>query len=239
MRKYTKLEINDFIKNYIDNNKVLKNEVVSIYAMGSFSKYDNFNDIDLNFFCYNNNSDLINKISEMIAYFSEKYNIIIDPNIIDEDMFSEDAMNTKYFVHKFRASLLLFELKTLDNILYGERILDKVKIDRDELTKESKKLLLILRHRVSKDYLTKKGVVTSTYLRKNVKYAIEFFLANQGWENPYFVSSSELLLNYPCLKKYEDIIEIALAKVTDKTLNFEESYNFIIFLSRIVLKDKV
>lgn len=39
------------IKNYILNDKLLKNIIISIYSMGSFAKNDVFSDVDLNFFC--------------------------------------------------------------------------------------------------------------------------------------------------------------------------------------------
>lgn len=239
MNKYTKIEIKSLIENYIKKDEILSNEIVSVYAMGSFAKKEKYNDIDLNFFCRKNYGNLISAIEKMISKFKEIYGIDIDPNIIDEDMYSKGLMNTKLFVHKYRASLLLFELKTLNSLVYGENILDEVIINENDLKEETKKLMLILRHRMSKDYLTKKrNFVNSKYLRKNVKYAIEFFLVNQGCHNPYFITSDELIKKYPILRKFDNIVKLALSDM-EGTLNFKESYDFVIFLSDRVINEKI
>ena len=61
--------------------------------MGSFAKNDVFSDVNLNFFVHENNSKVIKNVRKMIDYF----------------------FNSKLFIHRNRHSMILYELKCLDN----------------------------------------------------------------------------------------------------------------------------
>lgn len=103
------------IKNYILNDKLLKNIIISIYSMGSFAKNDVFSDVNLNFFVHENNSKVIKNVRKMIDYFLKEYGLYLDINIIDNDMIDGIFLNSKLFIHRNRHSMILYELKCLDN----------------------------------------------------------------------------------------------------------------------------
>ena len=103
------------IKNYILNDKLLKNIIISIYSMGSFAKNDVFSDVNLNFFVHENNSKVIKNVRKMIDYFLKEYGLYLDINIIDNDMIDGIFLNSKLFIHRNRRSMILYELKCLDN----------------------------------------------------------------------------------------------------------------------------
>ena len=86
------------IKNYILSDRILKNNVISIYSMGSFAKNDIFSDVDLNFFVRENNSKVIKSVRKMIDYFLKKYSLYLDINIIDNDMIDNNFLNSKLFI---------------------------------------------------------------------------------------------------------------------------------------------
>ena len=83
--------------------------------MGSFAKNDIFSDVDLNFFVRENNSKVIKSVRKMIDYFLKKYSLYFDINIIDNDMIDNNFLNSKLFIHRNRHSMILYELKCLDN----------------------------------------------------------------------------------------------------------------------------
>lgn len=59
------------IKNYILSDKILKNNIISIYSMGSFAKNDIFSDADLNFFVETN---------ILPSFISSNYSDLIEEN---------------------------------------------------------------------------------------------------------------------------------------------------------------
>lgn len=218
------------IKSYIENDEVLKTNIKSIYAMGSFCKNEKYNDIDLNLFLQKNNYMIIQKIRDMIDYFKEKLNIYLDINVIDDDMLNDGFINSRLFIHRYRHSLLFHELKILNNCIYGQRIMDESYISQEELMIEAVKLILTLRHTINKVYLSEqKPENYNNLLKKNVKYAIEFFLIFVGEKNPYIINLNKIKNKYPFLKKQEFIID----KIYDKHYYIKEEYyelfyNFIV-----------
>ena len=130
------------IKNYILNDKLLKNIIISIYSMGSFAKNDVFSDVDLNFFVHENNSKVIKNVRKMIDYFLKEYGLYLDINIIDNDMIDGNFLNSKLFIHRNRHSMILYELKCLDNnLIYGPDILNNLNYSIEDIMIENLKLL--------------------------------------------------------------------------------------------------
>jgi len=233
MKNGKKLKYEKLIGQYIENDSHLKENVISIYAMGSFVKNEEFNDIDINIFCNENSYMFIRKIKDMQEYFIATHDISIDVNAIDSCMYADGFLFNDMFIHRNRHSLLLFELKTLNYKIYGEDILMDMKFDRHSLKKEALKLALTVRHRLSKKYFMEiNHDGHSSFIRKNVKYAIEFFLVFYDVENPYYCTAEEFISSFPQFMEYEKLITIALGRDPNYCVTYENAYDFIVDLSK-------
>lgn len=90
------------IKNYILSDRILKNNVISIYSMGSFAKNDIFSDVDLNFFV---------KTNILPSFISSNYSDLIEENWswydCDTNLVIIFVQNSLFF-HSFHDSNLPF-----------------------------------------------------------------------------------------------------------------------------------
>lgn len=213
------------IKNYILKNDNLNNIVISVYGMGSFSKKEEFQDIDLVFFITKNNYNNIVKIRAMIDYFLNKFDIYLDINVIDKDMINNNFLNSKLFIHRNRHSLILNELKNLNNLIYGKNILKKINYSNEDLMIESLKLTLTLRHTVCKLYMKDKvdNKINITII-KNARYSIENYLIFKGVSNPYVINIDNYINKYNYFKKKKKLIK----NIYDGTESLDNCYNFIV-----------
>ena len=220
------------VKYYIEKDKY--DSIVAIYAMGSSVKKQNFNDYDINVFVKNDDFNEILKLEKMKLFLEENLKKKIDYNIIGMECIENNLINTDLFLHKNRHSMLLYEIVTLKNLVYGEDILNNYKVEYYDLILESLKLSMTHVHRLNKEYLAKKKEDAYVHARKYLKYTIEFAMIFSGHENPYINLKKEDVINkYPNLKKYENEIEQA---INDRDTNLENAYNCIVDLSKQMLE---
>lgn len=226
------------IKNYILSDRILKNNVISIYSMGSFAKNDIFSDVDLNFFVRENNSKVIKSVRKMIDYFLKKYSLYFDINIIDNDMIDNNFLNSKLFIHRNRHSMILYELKCLDNnLIYGPDILIDLNYSIEDIMIEALKLSLTIRHTICKLYMQKeipKNMMKT--IKKNSRYEIEFYLLFKGVKNPYNIDIEKYIVKYEFLKNNRNIIRKIYSKL-DSNISLDNYYDFIVNISNELKKE--
>ena len=226
------------IKNYILSDKILKNNVISIYSMGSFAKNDIFSDVDLNFFVHENNSKVIKNVRKMMDYFLKKYSLYLDINIIDNDMIDNNFLNSKLFIHRNRHSMILYELKCLDNnLIYGQDILNDLNYSIEDIMIEVLKLALTIRHTICKLYMQEEipNNLMKT-IKKNSRYEIEFYLLFNGIKNPYNVDIDGYIMKFDFLKNNENIIKNIYNQL-DNNISLSNYYDFIINISNELKND--
>lgn len=220
------------IKNYILSDKILKNNIISIYSMGSFAKNDIFSDADLNFFVRENNSKVIKSVRKMIDYFLKEYGLYLDINIIDNDMIDNNFLNSKLFIHRNRHSMILYELKCLDNnLIYGPDILSNLNYSIEDIMIEALKLSLTIRHTICKLYMQKEipNQLMKT-IKKNSRYEIEFYLLFKGIKNPYNVDIESYIMKYDFLKNNKNIIKNIYNQLYNN-ISLSNYYDFIVNIS--------
>ena len=226
------------IKNYILSDRILKNNVISIYSMGSFAKNDVFSDVNLNFFVRENNSKVIKSVRKMIDYFLKKYSLYFDINIIDNDMIDNNFLNSKLFIHRNRHSMILYELKCLDNnLIYGPDILIDLNYSIEDIMIEALKLSLTIRHTICKLYMQKeipKNMMKT--IKKNSRYEIEFYLLFKGVKNPYNIDIEKYIVKYEFLKNNRNIIRKIYSKL-DSNISLDNYYDFIVNISNELKKE--
>lgn len=221
------------IRNYITNDTLLNKNLISIYSMGSFAKMDVFSDIDLNFFVKENNSKLMNNVRAMIDFFLKNYELYLDINIIDKDMIDNDFLKSKLFIHRNRHSMILYELKCINNnLIYGEDILETLNYNIEDIMIECVKLSLTIRHTICKLYLQKNipDNMLKT-IKKNARYCIEFYLLFNGIKDPYSIEIDNYINEYDFFKSNANVIKNIYNKL-DSNLVIENYYDFIISLSK-------
>ena len=224
--------IMNVIKNYILNDNFLNNIIISIYSMGSFAKNDVFSDIDLNFFVKENNSKVIKSVRKMIDYFLKEYGLYLDINIIDKNMIDNNFLNSKLFIHRNRHSMILYELKCIDdNLIYGQDILNDLYYNTEDIMIESLKLSLTIRHTICKLYMQKEipNNIMKT-IKKNSRYEIEFYLLFKGIKNPYNVDIERYIMKYDFLKNNKNIIKNIYNQLYNN-ISLSNYYDFIINIS--------
>lgn len=230
--------IMNVIKNYILNDNFLNNIIISIYSMGSFAKNDVFSDIDLNFFVKENNSKVIKSVRKMIDYFLKEYGLYLDINIIDKNMIDNNFLNSKLFIHRNRHSMILYELKCIDdNLIYGQDILNDLYYNTEDIMIESLKLSLTIRHTICKLYMQKEipNNIMKT-IKKNSRYEIEFYLLFKGIKNPYNVDIERYIMKYDFLKNNKNIIKKIYNKL-DSNISLDSYYDFIVNISNELKND--
>lgn len=225
-------KLKNSIKFYIEREKC--DNIIAIYVMGSSVRKQNFNDYDINVFVKNDEFNEILKLEEMKFFLQESVGKKIDYNIIGLECIEKNLLNTNLFLHKNRHSMLLYEITTLKNLIYGEDILSEYKVEYYDLILESLNLAMTQVHRLNKEYLAKNKEDAYIHARKYLKYTIEFAMIFSGEKNPYINLKKEDVLNkYSNLKKFENEIELAL---NDNNVNLEMAYNCIVELSKEMLK---
>lgn len=230
--------IMNVIKNYILNDNFLNNIIISIYSMGSFAKNDVFSDIDLNFFVKENNSKVIKSVRKMIDYFLKEYSLYLDINIIDKNMIDNNFLNSKLFIHRNRHSMILYELKCIDdNLIYGQDILNDLYYNTEDIMIESLKLSLTIRHTICKLYMQKEipNNIMKT-IKKNSRYEIEFYLLFKGIKNPYNIDIEKYIMKYEFLKNNKNIIKKIYNKL-DSNISLDSYYDFIVNISNELKND--
>ena len=230
--------IMNVIKNYILNDNFLNNIIISIYYMGSFAKNDVFSDIDLNFFVKENNSKVIKSVRKMIDYFLKEYGLYLDINIIDKNMIDNNFLNSKLFIHRNRHSMILYELKCIDdNLIYGQDILNDLYYNTEDIMIESLKLSLTIRHTICKLYMQKEipNNIMKT-IKKNSRYEIEFYLLFKGIKNPYNIDIEKYIMKYEFLKNNKNIIKKIYNKL-DSNISLDSYYDFIVNISNELKND--
>jgi len=169
------------IVNFLINNYKFKDNIISIYAMGSFVEgtYSKFSDIDLNIFLKKADFKELYALRKAIRVTEQKFGRKIDTNIISEKELK--VIDSIVFPHKYRHALLIFEIKHYNCLLYGTDILRNIKINYAELYEETVKLLLTLGYRIRKIYLAS-GTIKEAKEQavKFVIYACKFALINKG-----------------------------------------------------------
>ena len=230
--------IMNVIKNYILNDNFLNNIIISIYSMGSFAKNDVFSFIDLNFFVKENNSKVIKSVRKMIDYFLKEYGLYLDINIIDKNMIDNNFLNSKLFIHRNRHSMILYELKCIDdNLIYGQDILNDLYYNTEDIMIESLKLSLTIRHTICKLYMQKEipNNIMKT-IKKNSRYEIEFYLLFKGIKNPYNIDIEKYIMKYEFLKNNKNIIKKIYNKL-DSNISLDSYYDFIVNISNELKND--
>ena len=230
--------IMNVIKNYILNDNFLNNIIISIYSMGSFAKNDVFSDIDLNFFVKENNSKVIKSVRKIIDYFLKEYGLYLDINIIDKNMIDNNFLNSKLFIHRNRHSMILYELKCIDdNLIYGQDILNDLYYNTEDIMIESLKLSLTIRHTICKLYMQKEipNNIMKT-IKKNSRYEIEFYLLFKGIKNPYNIDIEKYIMKYEFLKNNKNIIKKIYNKL-DSNISLDSYYDFIVNISNELKND--
>ena len=206
--------------------------------MGSFAKNDTFSDVDLNFFVKENNSKVIAAIRKMIDYFLKEHSLYLDINIIDKDMIDNNFLNSKLFIHRNRHSMILYELKCIDNnLIYGQDILNDLYYNIEDIMIECLKLSLTIRHTICKLYM-KEEVPDNIMkmIKKNSRYEIEFYLLFKGVKNPYNIDIEEYIIKYEFLKNNKNIVENIYNKL-DSNISLGDYYDFIVNISKELKKD--
>ncbi len=227
------LELSKEIKKYLKDKDI---GVVSIYGIGSIAKkknIQNIGDIDLNIFLENCSFYYLQEVNKLTSYIEKHFEKRVDINIIDINTVVDNYINSDLFPHKNRHSLFLYELKTLNCLLYGDDILKDFKINMNDIKKECVKLVLVQVHRSNKEILTK----DSKYIKKNInkycKYGIEFAAIISGQANPYYRLDYDLFFEkYPIfLEKKNQIIRL----VEKNDIPIDEAYNILLDLSHNIL----
>lgn len=225
----TKFAISQFIK---DNNFY---DIVSIYGIGSIAKGKaKINDIDLNIFVDNCNYETIMKIELMKQFLIKNLKKDIDFNIIDMSIVRDGLLESEIFPHKNRHSLFLYELKILDCHIYGERLLDSVSFEQNDLKTECTKLTLTLVQRLNKEILTKQSSKTVVNGRKFCKYALEFLLISKGITNPYLLTSADLPLILKTVPEIENNKSMINDILNEIEIPLKDSYDFVWHLSLLM-----
>ena len=203
--------------------------------MGSFAKKIKYNDVDLNFFVKENNQKLIHTIRTMVDFFLDSYKLYLDINIIDNDMIQNNFFNSKIFIHRNRHSMILYEIKMLNNLIYGTPIINDVNYCIEDIMIETTKLILTIRHTLVKLYLKDNLDKNFEYIvKKNAKYAIEFYLLFKGVKNPYIINIDEYINKYLILNNKDIVLNIYNSNIK---LCWEKLYDFIIEMGKVQKKE--
>lgn len=225
-------ELKKYIQKYIEDNQY--NNIVAIYAMGSSVKKDDFDDFDINVFVKDDSYKEIIELEKMKQFLEENLKKRIDYNIIGMECVEDNIYNTDLFLHNNRHSLLLYEITTLKNLIYGKDILSNYKIKYYDLILETLKLTMVQVHRLNKEYLAKNKNDSYKNARKYLKYSIEFAMIFSGKRNPYINLKVEEVINkYPNIKKYSKEIDHA---INGREVNLENAYNCMVELSKEMLR---
>jgi hypothetical protein len=233
-----KKEIITNMNKLITEDTFLKEHTISIYSMGSFTKKEKFNDIDINIFSNTSDSRYLKRLivfkQEVASLFEKEVHI----NLIDKEMWQNGLLTSNLFIHKNRHALLLYELKTLNHLLFGRDILREVYFTIQDLKEEILKLSLTIRHQLTKQFMYEGLKDYEVFYRKNCKYLIEFFSIYFGITNPYYLDSREFLKYFPHLLNHKGAINFSFS--SEKTLTrelFFECYDMVLALSNLIYND--
>lgn len=225
-------DLKKYIEEFVENTNY--NNIVSIYVMGSSVKKDSFDDFDVNVFVKNDNYKEIIELEKMKVFLEERLKKRIDYNVIGMECIENNMYNTDLFLHRNRHSLLLYEITTLKNLIYGKDILSNYKIKYYELIMETLKLTMVQVHRLNKEYLAKNKNDAYKHARKYLKYSIEFAMIFSGKDNPYIgLSMEEVVDKYPNIKKYSSEIKNS---INDRKVKLENAYNCMVELSKEMIR---
>lgn len=173
------------IANYFAKDPRLKDNIISIYIMGSFARgnYTNTCDLDLNIFIKNSSGKLMDLIAKRLTETSEYFKRDIDNNIITHTSYLDDQLNSDIFPQKNRHALFIYEIKKANALLYGEDILNNVTFSYKFLLPEALKLIQTQVYRLSKLLLAKKPPEKElkTQAIKYVLYSTQFYLIYRGY----------------------------------------------------------
>ncbi len=206
------------IVDFLINNYEFKDNVISIYAMGSFIErtFSKLSDIDLNIFLKKADFKELYALRKVIRITEQKFGRKVDTNIISEKELK--VVSSIVFPHKYRHALLIFEIKHYNCLLYGIDILKDVKIDYAELYEETIKLLLTLGYRIRKIYLTSRMIKEAKKQAvKFVIYACKFALINKG----IYVYDNDLV-EKEFLNKFSYLGDLSIVK---ECFNIYKTYN--------------
>lgn len=222
------------IVDFLINNYKFKENVISIYAMGSFVErtFSGFSDIDLNIFLKKADFKELYALKKSIRVTEQRFRRKVDTNILSEKELK--IIDSIVFPHKYRHALLIFEIKHYNCLLYGEEILKDIRIDYSDLYEETLKLLLTLGYRIRKIYLA--GGTIKEAKKQAVKfviYACKFALINKGiyvYDNDIvekkflnkFSYLKDLLIVKECFEIYKNRNKGISLSILRRAVNFIE-----------------
>ncbi|MBS3107641.1 nucleotidyltransferase domain-containing protein [Candidatus Woesearchaeota archaeon] len=217
------------------SNKLVKNNVIAIYTMGSFAEgiVKKSSDIDLNIFINRADYKDLTLLKKAIVQTEKKCGRKIDTNLISEKEVREGIIGSRVFPHKYRHALLIYEIKYYNCLLYGKNILAKITFNYDELFEETIKLLLTLGYRLRKLYLATATIAeTKKQAVKFATYACKFALINKGIfvyndkdAERYFMKYFSYLENVSIISQCFEIKKTKEFNISNKM--FETVINFI------------
>ena len=221
----------NLLKKYLDKYIRQNNytNIVAIYGMGSSVRRETFNDYDMVVFIKNDNFAEIRRLEDMKNYLQEKTGKIIDYNIMGMECIKDNLLNTDLFIHRYRHGMILYELVTVKNLIYGEDILKDYIINYYDLIHETMNLALTQVYRLNKEFLYKNRETSFKNARKYLKYSIEFAMIFAGMENPYMnLKVEDVIEKYPSLEKYKEAIDSAINCVT---CDIDDAYDCMVEIS--------
>lgn len=209
------------IGQFITSNEVLREQITSIYVIGSFARGQakDSSDIDLNFFLNNNNYSTIILLKKCCDEASKYFNRRIDINIITKESILDNLLNSNYFVQKNRHAFFLYELVMFKLHIYGEDILNNIKFNISDLLGESVKLLHTLVYRLNKLILSKNPSPQELQMQalKYTLYACEYSLINKGIHLNRSISiQNEFFNNFSHIKIDHEFIKMLYVKRSNK-----------------------
>ncbi len=231
---------------YLVEKHRLQNNVVAIYTMGSFAEntVNKDSDIDLNIFVKRAEYQDLYILKKAIKNTEKRFRRKIDTNIVSEKEMKKEVIESIMFPHKYRHSLLLFEIKYYNCLLYGKDILKYIKINYKNLPEEALKLLLTLGYRIRKIYLATGSLYEAKkQATKFVTYSCKFALIHKGI---FIYRDAEVEKRF--LQEFKNLKDLDIVKICfklkkeNKTITtniFERAINFIERLSEEILNDYI